>query len=118
MADDETETTEGSEEEKTEGTDEGARDEASDGSDDSSDSSGDEDGEESDAKTGKNAEDQTPRSDVDDPEFGKKDDEPANDVQMKYLKPLAEHMGEDIPDDMSEADAAAKINEMQENAAS
>lgn len=52
----------------------------------------------------------------DDPEFGVKDDEPANDVQMKYLQPLAEEQGEEVPDDMSEADAAEKINEMQENA--
>jgi hypothetical protein len=51
-----------------------------------------------------------------DPEFGKKEDEPANDVQMKYLKPLAEAQDEEIPDDMSEADAADKIDEMQENA--
>jgi hypothetical protein len=52
----------------------------------------------------------------DDPSFGKKDDEPVNDVQMKYLEPLAEKMDEEIPDDMSEADATDKINEMQENA--
>jgi hypothetical protein len=54
----------------------------------------------------------------DDASFGKKDDEPANEVQMKYLRPLAEAQQEEIPDDMSEADAADKINEMQENAAS
>ena len=53
----------------------------------------------------------------DDPTFGIKDDEPANDVQMKYLEPMAEKLDEDIPDDMSEKDATEKINEMQENAA-
>jgi hypothetical protein len=52
----------------------------------------------------------------DDPSFGKKEDEPANDVQMKYLEPLAEKMDEELPEDMSEADATDKINEMQENA--
>lgn len=114
MADDEnTETEESTEESSSESTDEGARDEASDGSETS-----DGDGESSEAKSGENAEDTTPKSDVDDPEFGKKDEEPANEVQMKYLRPLAEDVGEEVPDDMSEADAAEKINEMQEIAAS
>lgn len=53
----------------------------------------------------------------DDPSFGLKEDEPVNDVQMKYLEPLAEEQGEEIPDDMSEKEAADKIDEMQENAA-
>lgn len=58
------------------------------------------------------------RSDNDDPSFGKKDDEPANETQMAYMRPLAEDLGEDLPDvnDMSEAEAAEKINEMQDNA--
>jgi hypothetical protein len=107
------ETTDESTDETTDESTEGARDEASDGSD-----SSDADEEESDAKTGNNSEDQTPKSEIDDPDFGKKEDEPANETQMKYLKPLAEDMGEEIPDDMSEADAASKINEMQEEAAS
>jgi hypothetical protein len=70
---------------------------------------------ESQAESGNEAEEAAAN---DDPEFGVKDDEPANDVQMKYLEPLADEQGEDLPDDMSEADAANKINEMQENAAS
>jgi hypothetical protein len=75
--------------------------------------------EKSEAETGESVEggENVERSENDDPEFGKKDDEPANEVQMKYLKPLAEHMEEDIPDDMSEADAAEMINDMQDNAA-
>jgi hypothetical protein len=52
----------------------------------------------------------------DEPDFGKKEDEPVSDVQMQYLKPLAEDQGEEIPDDMSEKEAADKIDEMQENA--
>lgn len=73
----------------------------------------------SDAKTGEDTSGTSEeKADADDPSFGKKEDEPANEVQMKYMRPLAEDMGEEIPDGMSEADAAAKINEMQENAAS
>jgi hypothetical protein len=75
--------------------------------------------EKSEAETGESVEggENVERSENDDPEFGKKDDEPANEVQMKYLKPLAEDLDEDIPDDMSEADASEMINDMQDNAA-
>ena len=92
--------------------DDDAKDQTEDQAEDSSSQDGD------DAKD--QAEDQGEDSsseEEDDPDFGKKEDEPVNDVQMKYLEPLAEEQGEEIPDDMSEADAANKIDEMQENAA-
>jgi hypothetical protein len=72
-------------------------------SDEAEDSSGEEGSDEEEAE--------------DDPSFGKKEDEPVNDVQMKYLNKLAEAQDEEIPEDMSEKEATDKIDELQEDAA-
>jgi hypothetical protein len=110
MADDESNSDEQAQDEQdeTEAKDESTSDtKAESGSESESES---EDGE-------SDPEENVERSENDDPDFGAKEDEPANETQMKYLRPLAEKLDEDIPDDMSEADAAAKINEFQDNAA-
>ena len=110
MADDEEATDEQTTDEAEESTSDEAKD--STGDDAKSESGSDGGGDDSGGATSEEA------AKDDDPDFGLKEDEPANDVQMKYLQPLADEQGEEVPDDMSEADAANKINEMQENAAS
>ena len=113
MADDESSTDEQApDESQAKSGDEGqAKDENTSGTDSDSDS-------DSGAKDGMgSSEEKVERSENDDPDFGTKEDEPANETQMKYLRPLAEKLDEDIPDDMSEKDAASKINEFQDNAA-
>jgi hypothetical protein len=41
-------------------------------------------------------------------------DEPATGAQKSYLGTLAREAGEDVPDDLSKADASRKIDELQE----
>jgi hypothetical protein len=41
-------------------------------------------------------------------------DEPATGAQKSYLSTLAREAGEDVPDDLSKADASRKIDELQE----
>ncbi len=41
-------------------------------------------------------------------------DEPMTGPQKSYLETLAREAGEDVPDDLSKADASAKIDELQE----
>ncbi|WP_029433560.1 DUF3072 domain-containing protein [Blastococcus sp. URHD0036] len=41
-------------------------------------------------------------------------DEPATGAQKSYLNTLAREAGEDVPDDISKADASIKIDELQE----
>jgi hypothetical protein len=41
-------------------------------------------------------------------------DEPATGAQKSYLHTLARQAGEDVPDDITKADASIKINELQE----
>ncbi len=41
-------------------------------------------------------------------------DEPATGAQKSYLGTLAQQAGEDVPDDISKADASIKIDELQE----
>jgi hypothetical protein len=127
MADDEQsddkstdETTDESTDETTDKSTDETTDESTDQSEDESgdDESGDDESGDDGAIENKGGAGDVEKSDkAEDPTFGKKDDEPANEVQMQYLQPLAEETGEDVPDDMSEADAADKINEMQDNAA-
>lgn len=47
---------------------------------------------------------------------GRDPDKPMSDTQRKYLEPLAESQGEDVRDDMTEAEAAGAIDRLQENA--
>jgi hypothetical protein len=53
-----------------------------------------------------------------DTERGRSANEPMNDAQRRYLKPLTESQNEQVKDDMTEAQAAATIDRLQENAAS
>ncbi len=41
-------------------------------------------------------------------------DEPATGAQRSYLQTLAEEAHEDVPDDLTKADASIKIDELQE----
>jgi hypothetical protein len=41
-------------------------------------------------------------------------DEPATGAQKSYLNTLARQAGEEVPDDISKADASMKIDELQE----
>ena len=41
-------------------------------------------------------------------------DEPATGAQKSYLNTLAREAGEEVPDDISKADASMKIDELQE----
>ena len=41
-------------------------------------------------------------------------DEPATGAQQSYLNTLAREAGEEVPDDLSKADASRKIDELQE----
>ena len=41
-------------------------------------------------------------------------DEPATGAQKSYLHTLARQAGEDVPDDITKADASKKIDELQE----
>ena len=41
-------------------------------------------------------------------------DEPATGAQKSYLNTLAREAGEEVPDDISKADASIKIDELQE----
>lgn len=60
------------------------------------------------------AEEQVPR----DPEKGTDRwttrDEPMTGPQESYLETLAQEAGEDLPDDMTKAEASEKIDELQE----
>jgi hypothetical protein len=41
-------------------------------------------------------------------------DEPATGAQKSYLNTLARQAGEEVPDDLTKADASVKIDELQE----
>ena len=41
-------------------------------------------------------------------------DEPATGPQKSYLQTLAREAGEDVPDDLTKADASRRIDELQE----
>ena len=41
-------------------------------------------------------------------------DEPATGAQQSYLSTLAREAGEEVPDDLTKADASRKIDELQE----
>jgi hypothetical protein len=53
-----------------------------------------------------------------DTERGRSKDQPMNDSQRRYLEPLAESQDQEVNEDMTEAQAAATIDRLQENAAS
>jgi Protein of unknown function (DUF3072) len=42
-------------------------------------------------------------------------DEPATGPQKSYLQTLAREAGEDVPDDLTKADASRKIDELQDH---
>jgi hypothetical protein len=47
---------------------------------------------------------------------GRDPDKPMSDAERTYLEPLAESQNEEVKDDMTEAEAAATIDRLQENA--
>ena len=49
-----------------------------------------------------------------DPEAWTTGDEPMTGAQRSYLETLAREAGEEVPDDLSKADASRKIDELQE----
>ncbi len=49
-----------------------------------------------------------------DPDTWVTGDEPATGPQKSYLETLAREAGEDVPDEISKADASKKIDELQE----
>lgn len=59
---------------------------------------------------------QDTQNDEEEAEVGRDPGQKMNDVQRKYLEPLAEDQGEKLKDDMNEAEAAAKIDALQEQA--
>lgn len=63
------------------------------------------------------AEDSTDESE-DKTDSGRDPDQPMNKSQKMYLEPLAESQESEMKDDMSEADAASKIDTLQEQAVS
>ena len=51
---------------------------------------------------------------IKDPEDWVTGDEPMTGAQQSYLETLATEAGEDVPDDLTKADASKKIDELQE----
>ena len=51
---------------------------------------------------------------IKDPEDWVTGDEPMTGAQASYLETLATEAGEDVPDDLTKADASKKIDELQE----
>jgi hypothetical protein len=51
---------------------------------------------------------------IKDPDDWSTGDEPATGAQESYLHTLAQEAHEDVPDDLSKADASRKIDELQE----
>lgn len=49
-----------------------------------------------------------------DPEEWKTGDEPMTGPQQSYLQTLAHEAGEDVPDDLSKAEASKRIDELQD----
>ncbi|MCZ2848260.1 DUF3072 domain-containing protein [Modestobacter sp. VKM Ac-2978] len=56
----------------------------------------------------------SPQSTEKDPDDWVTGDEPATGAQKSYLNTLAREAEEDVPDDISKADASKKIDELQE----
>ena len=56
----------------------------------------------------------SPQSTEKDPEDWVTGGEPATGAQQSYLGTLAREAGEEIPDDLTKADASKKIDELQE----
>ncbi|NJC73824.1 DUF3072 domain-containing protein [Planosporangium thailandense] len=57
---------------------------------------------------------ETPQSAIKDPDDWKTGDEPMTGAQESYLGTLAQEAGEDVPDDLTKAEASKKIDELQE----
>ena len=51
---------------------------------------------------------------IKDPEDWVTGDEPMTGAQASYLETLASEAGEEVPDDLTKADASKKIDELQE----
>jgi hypothetical protein len=51
---------------------------------------------------------------IKDPDDWVTGDEPMTGAQASYLETLASEAGEDVPDDLTKADASKKIDELQE----
>ena len=51
---------------------------------------------------------------IKDPEDWVTGDEPMTGAQQSYLETLATEAGEEVPDDLTKADASKKIDELQE----
>ncbi|MGC9669540.1 DUF3072 domain-containing protein [Planosporangium sp. 12N6] len=57
---------------------------------------------------------ETPQSAIKDPDDWKTGDEPPTGAQRSYLSTLATEAGEDVPEDLTKAEASKKIDELQE----
>jgi DUF3072 family protein len=55
----------------------------------------------------------TERTTAKDPEDWATGDEPMTGAQRSYLQTLAREAGEDVPDDLTKADASKRIDELQ-----
>jgi hypothetical protein len=58
--------------------------------------------------------DQSSSNTIKDPENWTTGDEPATGAQESYLHTLADEAHEDVPDDLTKADASRKIDELQQ----
>jgi len=58
--------------------------------------------------------DQPSSNTIKDPENWTTGDEPATGAQESYLHTLADEAHEDVPDDLTKADASRKIDELQQ----
>ena len=58
--------------------------------------------------------DQRSSNTIKDPENWTTGDEPATGAQESYLHTLADEAHEDVPDDLTKADASRKIDELQQ----
>ncbi len=57
---------------------------------------------------------QQPNADVPEPDTWRTGDEPPTSRQQAYLETLAREAGEDVPDDLTKAEASEKIDELRE----
>ncbi|KWV31931.1 MULTISPECIES: DUF3072 domain-containing protein [Micromonospora] len=64
--------------------------------------------------TDRNSQQPDPRGAIKDPEEWVTGDEPPTAAQESYLHTLAREAGEEVPDDLTKAEASRRIDELQE----
>jgi hypothetical protein len=67
-----------------------------------------------DVMTDRNSQQPDPRGAIKDPEEWVTGDEPPTAAQESYLHTLAREAGEEVPDDLTKAEASRRIDELQE----